>query len=116
MCSNTSLEPALDALAGEDPAGLADVVLRQRVLELLAAVNRLEAQLAQRVACDCDVWRVPLDPARHHRRGATPTLLTCRWHHSLLHEAGWKIHYDPTTNTVTRPNGRPYEIRGRPPP
>jgi hypothetical protein len=130
-------------------------------------VGTIPDSLAQRIACDSDVWRVLLDPAtgrpvdvgRAHRivppwirkalwvRDGTcrfpgchapiawtdahhltpwaaggPTDLDnlvslCRWHHSRVHEGGWHIEYDTTTNTVnaTRPNGRPYEIRGRPP-
>jgi Domain of unknown function (DUF222) len=43
-------------------------------------------------------------------------LLLCRYHHCLVHEGGWSLHYNTHTNTVTanRPNGNPYEIRGRP--
>jgi hypothetical protein len=122
--------------------------------------------VAQRLACDADIWRIILDPAtgqpldvgRSHRlvppwirkaliardRGCRfpgchappawtdahhlqswatggPTTLTnmillCRFHHSLIHEGGWHIHYHPHHNTITatRPNGNPYDIRGRP--
>jgi hypothetical protein len=44
-------------------------------------------------------------------------LLICRFHHGLIHEGGWAIHYNPKTNrvTATRPGGTPYEIRKRPP-
>src|SRR5689334_7813507 len=54
-------------------------------------------------------------------RVARPTCTTlvslCRHHHGLVHEGGWRLRYDTTTNTLdaVRPNGRPYEIRGRPP-
>jgi hypothetical protein len=129
-------------------------------------VGDIPDSLAQRIACDSDVWRVVLDPAtsrpvdvgRAHRivphwirkalwvrdgscrfpgcfapvawsdahhlvpwAAGGPTdldnlVLLCRWHHGLVHEGGWKIRFDPTTNTVdaTRPDGRPYDIRGKP--
>jgi hypothetical protein len=43
-------------------------------------------------------------------------IMLCRWHHGLVHEGGWHIYYHPEHNTVTvtRPDGTPYEIRGRP--
>jgi hypothetical protein len=60
----------------------------------------------------------------HHLRawaqgGATDLtnlIMLCRFHHGLVHEGGWRIHYDTRRDTVaaTRPDGRPYEIRGRP--
>jgi hypothetical protein len=130
-------------------------------------VGDVPDSLAQRMACDCDVWRVLLDPATgrpvdvgrayrtvphwirkalwvrdrqcrfpgchapiawtdaHHLThwaAGGPTdldnlLSLCRWHHGLVHEGGWQMRYDVATNavTVTRPNGRPYDIRGRPP-
>src|SRR5437868_433679 len=36
-------------------------------------------------------------------------ILTCRWHHTRVHEGGWSIRLDPTTGDVhvTRPDGRP---------
>jgi hypothetical protein len=40
---------ALETLAGEDVTGLPDAVLRDELLDLLLAVNRLQAQLARRV-------------------------------------------------------------------
>jgi hypothetical protein len=48
-------------------------------------------------------------------RGGSTSLdnlaLLCRWHHGLVHEAGWTIRLDVETGTVTaaRPDGRPYE-------
>jgi hypothetical protein len=44
-------------------------------------------------------------------------ILLCRYHHGLVHEAGWQIHYNPVTNdvTATRPDGRAYEITIRGP-
>jgi hypothetical protein len=130
-------------------------------------LGELPAAVAERIACDADVWRAVLDPATsqplnvgrahrlvpywlrkalwvrdrgcrfpgchappawcdgHHlqpwaRGGRTDLvnlLLLCRWHHGLVHEGCWGIRYDTTTNTVTatRPDGSPYEIRGRPP-
>jgi len=39
-------------------------------------------------------------------------ILTCRWHHTRVHEGGWSIRLDVTTGEVhvTRPDGRPYEL------
>jgi hypothetical protein len=36
----------------------------------------------------------------------------CRWHHRLVHEGQWRLRLDPATGevTVTRPDGRPYEL------
>ena len=54
MCSNTGgvagLAAALDALTVEDPADLPGGTLREQLVELLAIMNRLHAQLARRVA------------------------------------------------------------------
>jgi hypothetical protein len=122
----------------------------------------IPATIAQRVACDADIWRLVLDPATglpldvgrahrlvpawirkalhardrgcrwprcdapahwtdaHHQTpwylGGTTTIdqliSLCRWHHARVHEGRWTIHLDPTTGeiTITRPDGRPYEI------
>jgi hypothetical protein len=50
------------------------------------------------------------------RTDLTNLLMLCRWHHGLIHEGGWSIHYDIARNTVTarRPNGNRYEIHARP--
>jgi hypothetical protein len=39
-------------------------------------------------------------------------ILLCRWHHVCTHEGRWKIRLDPGTGevSVTRPDGRPYEL------
>ena len=39
-------------------------------------------------------------------------LLLCRWHHTRVHEGQWSIRLDARTGqvSVTRPDGRPYEI------
>jgi hypothetical protein len=49
VCSNTSLDAALDGLARENVAGLPDATLRERLLGLLHAENRLQAELARTV-------------------------------------------------------------------
>jgi hypothetical protein len=43
-------------------------------------------------------------------------LLLCRHHHVSVHEGGWRIEHEPTTNTVIayRPNGRRLDITGQP--
>jgi hypothetical protein len=43
-------------------------------------------------------------------------LLLCRNHHTTVHEGGWRINYDTTTNTVTayRPGGQRLDITGQP--
>jgi hypothetical protein len=43
-------------------------------------------------------------------------LLLCRHHHTAVHEGGWRLDYDTTTNTVTayRPNGIRLDIIGQP--
>jgi hypothetical protein len=43
-------------------------------------------------------------------------LLLCRHHHTTVHEGGWRINYDTTTNTVTayRPTGQRLDIAGKP--
>jgi hypothetical protein len=122
----------------------------------------IPAATAKRILCDCDIWRIVLDPTtglpldvgRAHRlvpywirralytrdRGCrwpgcpTPApwtdahhlrhwhaggvtraedlLLTCRYHHVLLHEGRWSIHLDPATGQVhvTRPDGTPHDL------
>jgi hypothetical protein len=42
------------------------------------------------------------------------TLLLCRAHHVMLHEGGWRIDFDPTSNTVTvhEPNGQRHSMTG----
>jgi hypothetical protein len=50
-----------------------------------------------------------------HDGGATRVedlLLTCRYHHVLLHEGGWRIHLDPATGqvSVTRPDGSDHDL------
>jgi hypothetical protein len=39
-------------------------------------------------------------------------ILLCRYHHVLVHEGRWGLHFDPATAEVrvTRPDGRPYEL------
>jgi len=39
-------------------------------------------------------------------------LLTCRYHHMLVHEGRWRIHLDPATGqvSVTRPDGTPHDL------
>ncbi|HKT03904.1 MAG TPA: hypothetical protein VJT31_30605 [Rugosimonospora sp.] len=49
MRSNTGLAQALDALAVEDVGGLSDGELRAELVALLAAANRLQAQVGRRV-------------------------------------------------------------------
>ena len=43
-------------------------------------------------------------------------ILACKFHHILVHEYGWNLTFDPTTNTVhvTRPDGRPHDIESTP--
>jgi hypothetical protein len=48
--TQAGLTRALDALAIEDVAGLSDGELRDQLLTLLSAVNRLQAQVGRRVA------------------------------------------------------------------
>jgi hypothetical protein len=70
----------------------------------------------------CD--RHPQWTDAHHiqpwaRGGATHVdnlLLLCRHHHVSVHEGGWRITHEPTTNTVTayRPNGQRLDITGQP--
>jgi hypothetical protein len=57
----------------------------------------------------------------HHWADGGPTSLTnlvmlCRFHHVLVHEAGWTIDFDISRNIVTarRPDGTRYDttIRG----
>jgi hypothetical protein len=50
----------------------------------------------------------------HHGPTNPDNLISlCRYHHVLVHEAQWTLEFDPTTGTVTitRPNGRPYELQ-----
>lgn len=44
-------------------------------------------------------------------------ILLCRHHHTLVHEGGWSIRFDPTTNTVTAQHrsGRRHTSRPRSP-
>ena len=49
MCSTAGLGAALDALAGDEVALLSDASLRGRLLDLLTATNRLQAELARTV-------------------------------------------------------------------
>jgi hypothetical protein len=44
-------------------------------------------------------------------------ILVCRWHHTRVHEGGWRIRLDVATGEVhvTRPDGRPYELDPSPP-
>jgi hypothetical protein len=44
-------------------------------------------------------------------------VLLCRWHHTAVHEGGWRIRFEPRSNTVTatRPDGRPLDIVSQPP-
>jgi hypothetical protein len=49
MRSKAGLTEALDALAAADVAGLSDGELRDELLALLSAVNRLQAQVGRRV-------------------------------------------------------------------
>jgi hypothetical protein len=161
--------PASGGLAsgGLASGGLVESALAATGPAQLAWVGDVSATLAQRVACDADVWRLILDPASgqpmnvgrahrivphwirkalhvrdhgcrfpgcgapapwtdaHHlvpwaRGGGTDVgnlLLLCRFHHGLLHEGGWKVHYDTGSDTVSafRPDGRPYEITIRGP-
>src|SRR6266540_3455912 len=46
----------------------------------------------------------------------TNLLLTCRWHHTAVHEGGWTLHLDTLTNTVTatRPDGQPLDMISQP--
>src|SRR6266536_15976 len=50
MRSVECLVAGLDALAGEEVAGLPDAVVRADLVALLVAVNRLSAEVARRVA------------------------------------------------------------------
>jgi hypothetical protein len=44
-------------------------------------------------------------------------VLLCRWHHTAVHEGGWRIDLDTTTNIVTaaRPDGRQLDLVSPPP-
>ncbi len=48
--------------------------------------------------------------------GLPNLLLLCRHHHVSVHEGGWRIEHEPTTNTVTayRPNGQRLDLTGQP--
>ncbi len=39
-------------------------------------------------------------------------VLTCKFHHVVVHEYGWNLTFDPVTNTVrvTRPDGTPHDL------
>ena len=45
----------------------------------------------------------------------TNLILLCRFHHSLVHEYGWRLHLDPHTLDVsaTRPDGSAYDLISR---
>jgi hypothetical protein len=66
----------------------------------------------------CDAPRAWLDIhhvlpwAIYHRTTADECLALCRFHHVRVHECGWTLDFDATTGqvSVTRPDGRPYEL------
>ncbi|MEV4511872.1 DUF222 domain-containing protein [Dactylosporangium sp. NPDC049525] len=50
---------------------------------------------------------------RHHGDTDVSNLvILCRYHHVCVHERGWAMDRDPDTGwiTITRPDGRPYEL------
>ena len=59
-------------------------------------------------------------PPHHWADGGDTSLpnmiLLCRRHHVLVHEAGWTIHLDQHSGTVTahHPTGRPLDLTSHP--
>jgi len=76
MCSNPG--SALDRLAGENVVAMTGPELRGQVLGLLAAVNRLQAELRRRVGEFDPATGRPLDVGRTHR-------LVPHWLRKALH-------------------------------
>jgi hypothetical protein len=70
--------------------------------------------------CDQPPHRTDGHHLAHWSRGGptnlTNLILVCAFHHWLVHEGHWSIHYDPDTNILTayRPGGTPYDLISRP--
>jgi len=66
----------------------------------------------------CDAPRAWLDIhhvmpwAIYHRTTVDECLALCRFHHVRVHECGWGLNFDVSSGqvTITRPDGRPYEL------
>jgi Domain of unknown function (DUF222) len=64
----------------------------------------------------CDAHHLDWWAADHGDTNTETMLSLCRWHHTRVHEGHWSIHHNTHTGdvTVTRPDGRPYELQPSP--